>query len=202
MEGPSGNVKGVGPSPQAVDPSSSPEVAVISSSLGIMIPIDNKALMARRSCHDCDSTITIQCLTEFPQHSFVPREYELHVSLPSQHPYDSFLDNFGLSIDAFEAGLRFLLHPMIEAYLDEVKGRSASHLTNQPTPPPTEGASTRAVEMHPTTAGEKCPTEGGSEPLRKSKKMAQKPGNSASSQDEAWGSILRRGGATGPRERN
>ncbi|RZR85755.1 hypothetical protein BHM03_00012790 [Ensete ventricosum] len=47
-----------------------------------------------------------------------PLEYELHDPLLGQRPYDVFLNGFGLSIDALEAGLRFPLHPVIEVCLE------------------------------------------------------------------------------------
>ncbi|RZR75984.1 hypothetical protein BHM03_00000571 [Ensete ventricosum] len=48
-------------------------------------------------------------------------------SADPQGSYNAFLDAFGLSIDALEAGLWFPLHPMIEAYLIEL-GISPSHI--------------------------------------------------------------------------
>ncbi|RWW02594.1 hypothetical protein GW17_00034311 [Ensete ventricosum] len=39
--------------------------------------------------------------------------------LPGEHPYDAFPCGFSLSTDAIEAGLRFSLHPVIEAYLEQ-----------------------------------------------------------------------------------
>ncbi|RWV86030.1 hypothetical protein GW17_00052119 [Ensete ventricosum] len=66
---------------------------------------------------------------------------------------------------------------------DFVKDRSVTHPANQPTPP-AEGSSSKAVKTRPTVASEKHPIEGGNEPPKKRKEMAQKLGKGASSQDE------------------
>ncbi|RWW04192.1 hypothetical protein GW17_00032598 [Ensete ventricosum] len=111
VEGPLGAAKATGSRPRVVDPLGSPEVEVVSSSSRIMTPLDTKtlkALMVMRSCHDCDSIITVQHLAEVRECYSVPREYELHVPLHGQRPYDTFSDGFGLSIDTLEAGLREL----------------------------------------------------------------------------------------------
>ncbi|RZS21226.1 hypothetical protein BHM03_00053840, partial [Ensete ventricosum] len=42
------------------------------------------------------------------------REYELHVPLPGERPYDAFLDGFTLPTDDLKAGFRFSLHSIIE----------------------------------------------------------------------------------------
>ncbi|RRT66643.1 hypothetical protein B296_00028738 [Ensete ventricosum] len=77
-----------------------------------------KALMVMQSCYNNDSTMTVQRLAEVRNRFCIPEEYELHVPLPGQHPYDAFPDDFGLSIDALEVGLQFPLYPVIEACLD------------------------------------------------------------------------------------
>ncbi|RZS03296.1 hypothetical protein BHM03_00033447 [Ensete ventricosum] len=41
--------------------------------------------------------------------------------LPGECPYDAFSSGFNLSTDALKAGLRFPLHPVIEACLDRCK---------------------------------------------------------------------------------
>ncbi|RWW44969.1 hypothetical protein BHE74_00049236, partial [Ensete ventricosum] len=46
------------------------------------------------------------------------REYELHVPLPGECPYDAFLDGFTLPTDDLKVGFRFSLHPIIEIGLD------------------------------------------------------------------------------------
>ncbi|RWV78643.1 hypothetical protein GW17_00060354 [Ensete ventricosum] len=78
-----------------------------------------KALMDIQLSHNCDLIMIAQCLAEERQHFFVSREYELHGLLPGQRSYDAFSDGFGLSIDALEARLWFLLHLVIEACLVE-----------------------------------------------------------------------------------
>ncbi|RWV89068.1 hypothetical protein GW17_00048800 [Ensete ventricosum] len=72
-----------------------------------------KALATMRSCFNVDSTVTTRWLIDVRKHYYVPLEYELHVSLPGQHPYDIFSNGFDQSINTLEAGVRFLLHPVI-----------------------------------------------------------------------------------------
>ncbi|RWW29656.1 hypothetical protein GW17_00005808 [Ensete ventricosum] len=92
--------------PQVLDnPLGSPGVEVLSSSSWGMTPTDAKVLKAlidMRSCYNCNSIMTIQLLVEVQSCFSILREYELHISLPGQHPYDTFLDSFELSIDALE----------------------------------------------------------------------------------------------------
>ncbi|RWV96179.1 hypothetical protein GW17_00041132 [Ensete ventricosum] len=79
------------------------KVEVISSSSGIMIPMDArafKALMVMRSCHNYDLIMTVQCLVEVQERYSIPREYELHIPLLGERPYNDYQDGFGLSIDA------------------------------------------------------------------------------------------------------
>ncbi|RWW87527.1 hypothetical protein BHE74_00003640 [Ensete ventricosum] len=52
------------------------------------------------------------------EHFCIPTEYELHVPLLEQCPYDTFPNDFRLSTNALEAVLWFLLHPVIKACLD------------------------------------------------------------------------------------
>ncbi|RWW44103.1 hypothetical protein BHE74_00050170 [Ensete ventricosum] len=77
------------------------------------------ALAAMRSFFNVDSTMTTRRLVEVRKNYFIPPEYELHVPLLGEHPYDTFSGGFDLSTDALEAGLRFALHPMIEACLEQ-----------------------------------------------------------------------------------
>ncbi|RWW65529.1 hypothetical protein BHE74_00027159, partial [Ensete ventricosum] len=77
-----------------------------------------EALALMWSCFNVDSTMTARRLVDVKEHYYVPPKYELHVPLPGQRPYDAFSSGFGLSIDALEAGLRFPLHPVIEACLE------------------------------------------------------------------------------------
>ncbi|RRT36798.1 hypothetical protein B296_00055775 [Ensete ventricosum] len=74
------------------------------------------AYLASRSCSTL--VVTTHRLTEVRKNHFVPPEYELHAPLPGEHPYDVFPSGFSLSTDALEAGLRFPLHPVIEACLE------------------------------------------------------------------------------------
>ncbi|RZS17039.1 hypothetical protein BHM03_00049144 [Ensete ventricosum] len=76
-------------------------------------------LVAMRYFFNVDSTVTTRRLVEVMKNYFIPSEYELHVPLLGERPYDIFSCDFGLSIDALEAGLRFPLHPVIEACLEQ-----------------------------------------------------------------------------------
>ncbi|RWW05117.1 hypothetical protein GW17_00031625, partial [Ensete ventricosum] len=85
------------------------------SALGDSGTVD--ALVAVQSFFNVDSTVTTCQLVEVRKNYFIPLEYELHVPLPGKCPYDTFSCGFDLSTNALEAGLRFPLHPMIEACL-------------------------------------------------------------------------------------
>ncbi|RWW19000.1 hypothetical protein GW17_00016981 [Ensete ventricosum] len=76
------------------------------------------ALAAMRSNFDVDSTVTTCRLVEVRKNYFIPSEYELHAPLPGERPYNAFSSGFSLSTDALEAGLRFPLHPVVEACLE------------------------------------------------------------------------------------
>ncbi|RRT31961.1 hypothetical protein B296_00051293 [Ensete ventricosum] len=112
-------IEAMNPSPQVVNhPSGNPRLVVANSSSA---PSDSKvveALATMKSCFDIDSTLTAHRLVEVREHFHIPREYELHAPLPGQRPFDAFPNGFGLSTDALEAGLQFLLHPVIEACID------------------------------------------------------------------------------------
>ncbi|RRT41829.1 hypothetical protein B296_00057510 [Ensete ventricosum] len=95
-------------------------IIALSSSKGAA-PADSraaKALAVMQSCFNVDSTVTTRLLVEVRKHYYIPSEYELHVPLLGEHPHDVFPSGFSLSTDALEAGLRFLLHPVIEACLE------------------------------------------------------------------------------------
>ncbi|RZR73970.1 hypothetical protein BHM03_00030282 [Ensete ventricosum] len=66
---------------------------------------------------DVDSTVMTRRLVEVRKNYFILSEYELHVPLSGERPYDAFSKGFNLSPDALEAGLGFPLHPMIEVCL-------------------------------------------------------------------------------------
>ncbi|RWV94569.1 hypothetical protein GW17_00042881 [Ensete ventricosum] len=70
-----------------------------------------------KSCYSSDLTLTACRLVEVRERFHIHMEYELHVPPPRQHLYDTFSSDFGMLIDALEAGLRFPLHPVIEACL-------------------------------------------------------------------------------------
>ncbi|RWW49678.1 hypothetical protein BHE74_00044122 [Ensete ventricosum] len=95
-------------------------VAIISSSeVGVLGDFGTvNALATMRSYFNVDSTVTTHWLVEVRKNYFVPLEYELHAPLPGKHSYDAFPCGFSLSINALEAGLRFPLHPVIEACLE------------------------------------------------------------------------------------
>ncbi|RZS15903.1 hypothetical protein BHM03_00047828, partial [Ensete ventricosum] len=106
VEGPSGADEAMRLRPYVVshDPPSSLGVEVVSSSSGGATSVDSivlKALMIMQSCYNSDSIMMIRRLAEVWERFCIPTEYELHVPLPGQRPYDS----FKLSTDALEAGL-------------------------------------------------------------------------------------------------
>ncbi|RRT77102.1 hypothetical protein B296_00010791 [Ensete ventricosum] len=72
-----------------------------------------QALELMKSCHDFDSTVSIESLDTIQKHYSIPTEYVLHGPTPGQHPYHICPEGFNISIDALEAGLRFSLHPVI-----------------------------------------------------------------------------------------
>ncbi|RRT62922.1 hypothetical protein B296_00025408 [Ensete ventricosum] len=77
------------------------------------------ASVTMQSFFNVDSTVTARWLVEVRKNYFIPPEYKLHVPLLGDHPYDAFSCGFGLSTDAHEAAIRFLLHPVIEACLEQ-----------------------------------------------------------------------------------
>ncbi|RZS24078.1 hypothetical protein BHM03_00057109 [Ensete ventricosum] len=99
-------------------PSGDPKSTVVPSSSAPNDSGDGKALATMRSCFNIDSTVTARRLIDVRKDCYVPPEYELHVPLPGQHPYDVFPSGFGLSTNALEVGLSFPLHPVIEACLE------------------------------------------------------------------------------------
>ncbi|RZR73179.1 hypothetical protein BHM03_00021099 [Ensete ventricosum] len=77
--------------PKVVGRAGNPEATAVNSFLRVITPVGTKVFMAlvvMRSCHDYDSIVTVQCLAKVRQRFFIPREYELHVLLPGQRPYD------------------------------------------------------------------------------------------------------------------
>ncbi|RZR92446.1 hypothetical protein BHM03_00020734 [Ensete ventricosum] len=93
-------------------------VAVVPSSSA---PGDSRtadALTVLQSFFNVDSTVTTRRLVKARKNYFIPPEYKLYVPLLGERPYDAFSSGFNLSTDALEAGLRFSLHPMIEACLE------------------------------------------------------------------------------------
>ncbi|RRT73961.1 hypothetical protein B296_00006330 [Ensete ventricosum] len=98
-----------------------------SRSMGVISPSEGRAsgdsdiadaLVAMRSYFDVDSSMMTRRLVEVRKNYFVSPKYKLHVPLPGERPYDTFLCSFNLSTDALDAGLRFSLHPMIEGCLE------------------------------------------------------------------------------------
>ncbi|RWW78595.1 hypothetical protein BHE74_00013188 [Ensete ventricosum] len=94
---------------------------IVHSSSGGAAPVDSRAAEALAvlwSCFNVDSIMTTRRLVEVRKHYYIPLEYELHVPLPGERPYNAFPSGFSLSTDALETGLRFPLHPVIEACLE------------------------------------------------------------------------------------
>ncbi|RRT84940.1 hypothetical protein B296_00012679 [Ensete ventricosum] len=80
-----------------------------SSSLGIMTQTDIKALKAsevKKSCHDFDSTLTVEYVVMVRKHNNILDEYALHASSSVQCPYHVYHGGFSISVDALEARLR------------------------------------------------------------------------------------------------
>ncbi|RRT34312.1 hypothetical protein B296_00040024 [Ensete ventricosum] len=96
-------------------------LTIVHSSSGGAAPVDSRAaeaLAVMQSCFNVDSTMTTRRLVEVRKHYYIPLEYELHVPLPVERPYNAFPSGFSLSTDTLETGLRFPLHPVIEACLE------------------------------------------------------------------------------------
>ncbi|RZS04901.1 hypothetical protein BHM03_00035298 [Ensete ventricosum] len=94
-------------------------MAIIPSSSALGDSGTANALATIQSYFNVDSTVATRRLVEVRKNYFIPPEYELHVPLSGECPYDAFSCGFSLSTDALEAGLRFPLHPVIEACLEQ-----------------------------------------------------------------------------------
>ncbi|RWW25000.1 hypothetical protein GW17_00010679 [Ensete ventricosum] len=94
-------------------------VAIVPSSSALGDSGIADALAMMRSFFNVDSIMTTRRLVEVRKNYFIPLEHELHVPLPGERPYDAFPCGLSLSTDAVEAGLRFSLHPVIEACLEQ-----------------------------------------------------------------------------------
>ncbi|RZR70466.1 hypothetical protein BHM03_00000074 [Ensete ventricosum] len=70
-----------------------------------------------KSCHDFNSTVSLESLAMVWKRFNIPNEYVLHAPGPGQRPYHPCPEGFSISIDALEAGLRFPLHLVIEECL-------------------------------------------------------------------------------------
>ncbi|RWW50596.1 hypothetical protein BHE74_00043137 [Ensete ventricosum] len=75
------------------------------------------ALEAMLREYDEDSVITESFLPMIRSRYHISTKYDLHVPDVGQRPFDSFLNGFGLSVDAFEAGMRLPLHPLVMSCL-------------------------------------------------------------------------------------
>lgn len=75
------------------------------------------ALQVSKSLHDFDSIVTEKLLSHVPERYNIPANYKLLAPWLGQRAYDPFLNGFGLTLDTLELGLRFSLHPVIEACL-------------------------------------------------------------------------------------
>ena len=71
------------------------------------------ALETLKSWHDVDSVVTEDLLRVLRDCYRVPECYGIHAPRLGQWSYDQFPDGFGLTVGAFEAGLRFSLHFVI-----------------------------------------------------------------------------------------
>ncbi|RWW58148.1 hypothetical protein BHE74_00035024 [Ensete ventricosum] len=94
-------------------------VAIVPSSSALGDSGTDNALVAMRSYFNVNSIVTTHWLVEVRKNYFIPSEYKLHVPLSGECPYDAFSCGFTLLTDALEAGLRFPLHLVIEACLEQ-----------------------------------------------------------------------------------
>ncbi|RZR74993.1 hypothetical protein BHM03_00047200 [Ensete ventricosum] len=151
-------------------------ITIVLSSRGVA-PTDPRiadALVTMWSFFNVDLVVTTHRLTEARKNHFVPPEYELHAPLLGEHPYDVFPSGFSLSTAALEAGLRFPLHPVIEACLERFrvsemfnlgKMKSSDGTSSRLTVPSAIGAST-SVAVARSTAKKRSSVDEGSS-LRK-----------------------------------
>ncbi|RWW56312.1 hypothetical protein BHE74_00036989 [Ensete ventricosum] len=102
-------------------------MAVIPSSSSLGDSGTTNALVTMQSFFNVDSTMTTRRLVKVRKNYFIPPNYERHVPLSGEHPYDAFSCGFSLSTDALKVGLRFLLHHLIEACLEQWR-ISPSHM--------------------------------------------------------------------------
>ncbi|RRT52625.1 hypothetical protein B296_00020393 [Ensete ventricosum] len=76
-----------------------------------------KALEIMKSCHNFDSTVSVESLATIQKRYNISNEYTLHAPLLGQCSYHTYPEGFSISINLLEAGLRFPLHPMIRECL-------------------------------------------------------------------------------------
>uniref|UniRef100_A0A804IDQ7 Transposase (putative) gypsy type domain-containing protein n=1 Tax=Musa acuminata subsp. malaccensis TaxID=214687 RepID=A0A804IDQ7_MUSAM len=72
-----------------------------------------RALEALMWPHDLDSTVSELTLSHLRDLYGIPEEFALYAPEPGQRAYDPIPRGFALTLDAFEAGLRLPLHPII-----------------------------------------------------------------------------------------
>ncbi|RRT58750.1 hypothetical protein B296_00006737 [Ensete ventricosum] len=70
-----------------------------------------KALEIMKSCHDFNSSMSIESLAVIRDYYSISSEYVLYAPLLGQRPYHIYLEGFSISVDALKARLRFPLHP-------------------------------------------------------------------------------------------
>ncbi|RRT72065.1 hypothetical protein B296_00028126 [Ensete ventricosum] len=78
-------------------PSGDSRLTFVLSSVGGAALTDSEAaevLATMRSCFNVDSTMTTSQLVEVIKHYYISSEYELHVPLPGERPYDAFPSGF------------------------------------------------------------------------------------------------------------
>ncbi|RZS27736.1 hypothetical protein BHM03_00061284 [Ensete ventricosum] len=92
------------------------QLGLESSSSGVMTGADAKVLQALEAMklhHDFNSIVCLESLGSVQKRFSIPSEYVLHTPWSGQRSYHPYPGGFGISIDALEAELRFLLHPII-----------------------------------------------------------------------------------------
>ncbi|THU73095.1 hypothetical protein C4D60_Mb04t19190 [Musa balbisiana] len=76
-----------------------------------------RALEALMWPHDLNSVVSGSLLEKLRERYYIPEEFILVAPDPGQRAYDPIPRGFALTLDALEAGLRLLLHPIIVSCL-------------------------------------------------------------------------------------
>ncbi|RRT85115.1 hypothetical protein B296_00004625 [Ensete ventricosum] len=169
---------------------------VVPSSSGGAAPDDSEAVEAlamMRSCFNIDLNMTTHRLVKVRKHYYIPLEYELHVPLLGQCPYNAFSNDFNLSTITLEAGLRFPLHPVIEVCLEgwqispsQMAPNSWRYLGEQRVDDSINDQRVRPIGVAVSTAEKRHGNDMGASLRKRSKRAAlEEPANASGSTIEA-----------------